>query len=286
MSSRIKLPKKLRAFEEASTSSPSYGQLKAGIYDVLEIKNNFPSEETDYVQLRDQVYGNVWICKRWQEHVYALLLPDVIKFSGTDAIDEAVLLQNLEHYNGSVYSLNDPHYPFQLRGVTLPQAPPSQNNCCTFVEGIVVKSFQDVFQSLNWDMQQHNQMMIIGTTDIYAPVTEVVEAGLAVELDQDLPQPWTIMQVWNDRKNRGHTLLIVDHDPLTDRVLTLESNKFFGLNGVGFRGLGNADGYQNEVPEGWNTNPSVPTWNAMKNRYPNRKMAALKVKNLNWVNRS
>ncbi len=283
MSSRIKLPKRLKSFQESNTASPSKGFIPKGTYPILEYLENHPNNDTDYVHIQSPELGDVWICSRWKDQSYAELLPDQLTFEGADAIDESAILENLPAYNGSTYSLKQPRYPFELKGIGLKQSPPRLSNCCTFVEGILIKSWQDVFPEFEWSKEQHANMMIMSKEDLYSPITEAVKSDLAVELDEDTPNPWTIIQGWNDKMNRGHTFIIVDHDPTSDKVLTLESNASFKLNGVGFRGLGNSEMFDNEVPSDWSSTPGVPTWAALKKRYPNRKMAALKVKNLKWA---
>lgn len=49
----------------------------------------------------------------------------------------------------------------------------------------------------------------------------------------------------------GHTFLIVDHHGPTDRVLTLESNSYYKLNGVGFRVIGYLQDMEVQPPANW-----------------------------------
>ncbi len=41
-----------------------------------------------------------------------------------------------------------------------------------------------------------------------------------------------VIQGWKTQWTGGHTFIIVEHHKETDAILTLESNKGFGLNGV------------------------------------------------------
>lgn len=280
--SQIYIKRKLPAFVDASTKSLRLGFLSSGYYEVLRDHLDFPDSDTDYTQVKSDL-GDVWICSRWKEEVYVKRPAATPEINADEAISESQLLANLEAYNVSTYSLDDPHYPFVLNGVGLPQAPPSQNNCCTFVEGLIVKSKQDADPDFPWDIAKHNDMMITSKDDLFSPITQAVSSGLAVEIDQDQPHPWTIIQGWRAEFKGGHTFIIVHHDLKTDKVLTLESNKYYGLNGVGFRGLGNSDQFGNKVPEDWTKNPKVFTWARIKKTYPNYKIAALKVKDLSWV---
>jgi len=282
MSNQIYVRRTLPVYIDASTKSLKLGNIKSGYYEVLRDHLDFPDSDTDYTQLQTEL-GEVWICSRWQDTSYVKRTAPMAEFDLSEAIPESQLIKNLAAYNNSTYSLKEPHYPFELKGVSLPLAPPSQNNCCTFVEGIVVKSKQDVDPTFAWNLSMHNDMMITSRDDLFSPVTQAISSGLAVEIDQDQPQPWTIIQGWRAEFKGGHTFIIVHHDLKTDKVLTLESNKYYKINGVGYRGLGNSDQFNNKVPEDWTKSPSVFTWAKIKKTYPNYRIAALKVKDLSWV---
>jgi len=60
------------------------------------------------------------------------------------------------------------------------------------------------------------------------------------------------MGVWP----HGHSRLVLDRCPRTDKVLTLESNSGYGLNGLGFAGLGNI---RSVNAADWRNRP-VPKW--------------------------
>lgn len=215
-----------------------------------------------------------------------------INFNDTDdAIEEATLVSELKAYDGFSYHFSAPTYPYPLKGVTVPLGPLKQNNCCTFVEGILVKSWTDSFSDFKWDLKRHKQMMISSADlDYFSPITALVDNGMAEKID-DLnaaPQPWTAIQGWKTKKTEstkwggGHTFLIVDYHEGTDKVLTLESNKAYKLNGVGFRPIGMASALNHQPPEKWWELPNVWTWKKMKSVYKFRAMAALKVKNRTW----
>lgn len=136
-------------------------------------------------------------------------------------------------------------------------------------------------------------MMIFSTDDYFSPVTAALQNGMGEEVDDvdAAPLPWTFVQGWKSRQiegvpgskwSGGHTFIIVDHHAETDKVLTLESNKAFGLNGVGFRKLGMASTLNHLPPKDWWTLPGVWTWEQIKNSYKARAMATLKVKDRSW----
>jgi len=311
----IKLAKKLMTFAKASTSSTKKGFVDSGDYSLVDSKLNFPNQDTDYIQI-ETTFGKVWICSRWKDNSYtetlaspeeakkeesvnlldALGVVSRINFdNSSDAVDESRLVGLVKDYDGFAYDLHDPAYPYQLPGVSLPIAPPKarQNNCCTFVEGLIEKAWSDAFPDFEWNNQRHGQMMIFSTEDYFSPVTAALQNGMGEEVDDvdAAPLPWTLVQGWKSRQiegvpgskwSGGHTFIIVDHHAETDKVLTLESNKAFGLNGVGFRKLGMASTLNYLPPKDWWTLPGVWTWEQIKNSYKARAMATLKVKDRSW----
>ena len=316
---QITLSKRIKSFREADTSSTSSGFIEPGSYEVLERKVDYPSSDTDYSQLLVPNLGKVWICNRWKNNNYGEFVSgpmpvnnvglDAIKNSvpkpkeesdtsnqstpiisilnfddKDDAIEESELISELAYYDGFSYDLHKPTYPYELKGINVPQGPPHQNNCCTFVEGMLVKAWADNFPNFDWNNGKHGQMMIFSTDDYFSPVTAVVESGMGEEVkDVDLtPQPWTVVQGWKKQWSGGHTFVIVDHHPETDSVLTLESNSAFKLNGVGFRGIGMASDFGHRPPEKWWEREGVWTWEKIKKVYQFRAMATLKVKNRKW----
>jgi len=215
-------------------------------------------------------------------------------FAGDEmAIDECLLVARLKDFKGYGYDLTqDISYPWPLPHVTVRTGLQSPKiNCCTFVEGLLVKAWEDsVGDRLPWSPERHKQMMILGN-DLFSPITAVVEAGMATPLEPpetDLP-PWTLVQGWKNlrAKQGGHTFLIAAQR--NQAVLTLEANASHQLNGVGFRGLGNAEGFNFEPPPSWWENPSlwkdgkVWTWPRIRATYPDLKLARLKVTQLQWV---
>lgn len=311
----ITLAKKLMTFAEPSTGSAKKGFVEAGDYSLLESKLNFPNDDTDYAQI-ETPEGKVWICSRWKENSYTetqaspelpeenepLDLLDAIGAitrinfdNNDDAVEESALVSIVKDYEGFAYDLHKPAYPYDLPGVNLPITPPKakQNNCCTFAEGLIVKAWSDAFPDFEWNNHRHGQMMIFSTDDYFSPVTAALESGMGEQVDdvEAAPLPWTLVQGWKSRKtddvpgskwSGGHTFIIVDHHEETDKVLTLESNKAFGLNGVGFRKIGMASDFNNQPPQGWWEMPGVWTWAQIKNSYKARAMATLKVKNRSW----
>lgn len=317
----ITLSKRLKSFAKASTSSESKGFVNPGDYSLKSFKQNFPNEDTDYAQIESNAHGTVWICSRWKETKYiethaspeisneeannsladaaglvsntADHIQGVLKGlfdDASDAVEESALVSLVKDYDGFSYTSNNATYPYALKGINIKVAPPAQNNCCTFVEGVVVKAWMDSFPDFEWSNKKHSQMMITGS-DLFSPVAAVLENGMAEEVSNvdESPQPWTLIQGWKSLKTEttalrgGHTFFIVAHHEATDKVLTLESNMAYKLNGVGFRQIGMASDFGHKPPSNWWDRPEVWTWSQIKNSFKFRKMATLKVKNRGWA---
>lgn len=287
-----RLPIKLKGFDQPDTTSQFEGFLDPGKYRVLEYKPNHPNSDTDYalVEAPHLGAGDTWICTRWREQQYAEITKQpavtfVPRLFDTDpfAIAEEVLVELLAEFEDFSYGLDGARYPYNLSGVNLPQAPPKSNNCCTFVEALLVKAWENV-PEFRWDAEKHRDMMIQSNDDLFSPVTAVVDSkmGIAVENPDTSPRPWTVIQGWRQQWRGGHTFLIVDHHAPTDRVLTLESNSAFKLNGVGFRAIGNAKAFGNRPPEAWWERQEAWTWERIQSTYRYRQQATLKVKDRKW----
>jgi len=201
------------------------------------------------------------------------------------AVPEAALIHRLKAFENFTYDLDEARYPYKLPGVHLPQAPPRYNNCCTFVEALLVRAWADEYKRrFRWSSHRHGQMMIFSNDDFFSPVTAVVEGKMAIAVqDPDTPpHPWTLIQGWRRQWRGGHTFLIVDHHAPTDRVLTLESNSSYNLTGVGFRTIGNLRGMEIQPPENWWKIEDLWTWERVCSTYRYRQQALLKVKDRTW----
>ena len=197
------------------------------------------------------------------------------------AVDEERLTSLLPTFAEYRYELTEPRYPWRLPGVVFPLAPPAVNNCCTFVEALTVKAFSDAHgPCFEWDLHRHRQMMVESDEDPFSPVTATVESGMGIPAPSPdtPPHPWTLVQGWRNPWRSGHTFLVVDHHVPTDKVLMLESTKAFGLDGVGYRGLGNLRDQGLTPPARWWEHPEVWTWGRVCTTYLFRQQAWLKVR--------
>ena len=130
--------------------------------------------------------------------------------------------------------------------------------------------------------------MIMDDNDFFSPVTACIDLEIAdaVEDEDTPPSAWTVLQGWRRQWRGGHTLIIVDHHPETDRILTLESNSGYRLDGVGFRALGNLRDLDGQPPEYWWEDGRSWTWERFRSTYRFRKQATLKVTAPVWSRRS
>ncbi len=287
-----KLSTALRGFEQPDTTSTIEGKVQPGKYRILKQQMNFPSQDTDYVLLEVPYLGDedTWICTRWKGQQYAEIvseestLPVLEDFSQDEmAIPESALTDLAANFYPFTYDLDQARYPFEITGFKAPQAPPQQNNCCTFVEALIAKAWENSI-GYKWSKQKHAQMMIYSNDDYFSPITCLVESGIGMPVNNpdQLPHPWSVVQGWRKQWNGGHTFIILAYHETTDHVLTLESNSSYQLNGVGFRGIGNLRDFPSP-PVNWWERTGLWTWERMKSVYRHRKMCTLKVTDQGWA---
>ncbi|MFD2082917.1 Rubredoxin [Actinopolymorpha cephalotaxi] len=186
---------------------------------------------------------------------YAALPFTVPLPAATNPVAETRLVSLLHHFRGWYYTPKrpgssarfTPQYPYDI-GITVSletdhPKPPTYDDCCSFVEALLVRGWKDAtVPGFSWNLTKHNRSMITDPAHIYSSVEVLEDAGVADHIGgDDPPPPWTVVQGWRDPNNLGkggHTFLIVDIHAETGRVLTLESNLTYGLNGPGMRMLG------------------------------------------------
>lgn len=258
----VTLLQPLNVFPEASTKVPSAGRLSAGTLDALRVEQRGGDQ---YAQVA------VWICTASQGVTYAVVNPcPAPVLSG---IPESAITGYLQKFAGWTFSLNYPKYTAPIPNVpNLPLAPPSQNSCCIFVEDFVVHGFVAGRWAFEWGKERHDQMMVADWNQIWSPPQAVAEADLARPVvmppsqTDALPEPWTLCQGWGP--STGHTFVAVAAHAETRKVLLLESNNAYGLNGPGFRGLGSLGNYLPDgPPPNWWEVASVPTWDQIRATY-------------------
>jgi hypothetical protein len=226
-------------------------------------------------------------------------------------IIESEIVKWLNEFKGFDYrpSGTTAKYPASLRihdfGLNLPKAPPKKNDCCSFVEGLLISAWKDKYEDeFDFSLSQHKEMMIIGVdADKYGPVTTAIELGMAegpgIAGDdvKTLPRPWMIVQGWEYANyTGGHTFIVLDTHQETGKVLTLESSNATSdkLNGPGFRWMGSIDDFIEDddiAPNRekcWPQNHEIKAWEEWLGKrfnYKFVKMARLKVYDLRWARR-
>lgn len=198
-------------------------------------------------------------------------------------IPESALTSLLPAFTDYTYS-GDVRYPWKLPGVSLKLAPPHRIDCCTFVEALVVRAWADTHGSaFTWNMQRHAQMMIQGP-DLFSPVTAMVDAEMGIRVPPgEPPSTWCVAQGW--RSAGGHNFIVVARHAPSDRVLILEANKGYGLNGVGSRNLGHLRDFPGgRPPARWWENSDVPRWSDILRAYSKGlELAQLNVQGASWA---
>ncbi len=273
----------LNGYAKADTSSAVEGRVARGTYPVLEELKDAAGNDFALLGIDKFDGADTWICTQSLGVLYADVMdaptPEPRRDFSNDpaAIDEAKLVALFEAFDGFTYAA-DGQYPWPLPGVTI-QTEKKQNNCCTFVEALVVKAWEGN-PGFTWSRERH-RLMMVDTSDRFGPITAAVEAGVALPAPSPLsaPQPWSIVQGWRS-DGGGHTFIVVDHDHVSDRVLLLESNMVFKLNGPGYRSFGPLQVFGTAAPPQWSLSSECPTWKDVCARYVDRLHAGLRVKGL------
>ncbi|MCY1073806.1 hypothetical protein [Archangium lansingense] len=208
-------------------------------------------------------------------------LPNATRFP----VSESALTSLLPAFTDFLYDFKSPYYPWAIPGVSLPLAPPKLINCCTFAEALLVKAWANTYgQAFQWNSKRHGQMMITSASDLFSPVTAVIEAemGTPVAANQP-PSAWCLLQGWRSSTS-GHTFIIAAYHAATDRVLTLEANAAYSIKGVGYRNFGSIRDFPGgRPPSRWWESSAAPTWRGILSAYPQGlKMAKLNVYGLSW----
>lgn len=201
-------------------------------------------------------------------------------------VPESALSALLPVFSDYTYNFQSVRYPWAIPGVSLPLAPPKLINCCTFVEALVVRAWANTHgAAFLWNSRRHSQMMISTGDDLFSPVTAVIESemGTAVPAGQP-PTAWCVAQGWRTSTS-GHTFIILARHAPSDRVLTLEANQAYSLNGVGYRKLGNLRDFPGcRPPARWWENSAAPLWRDIVATYANGlKLAKLNVLGPSWA---
>ena len=149
-------------------------------------------------------------------------------------VDVMELVSLFELCKSNRYVLRRAQCPTQpYGGVRVLRTGPDTTNCVTFTAWILSHALKpSAFTLAQW-----KRWMVSGTAPKVLPVPHygpgvVVEWGCGTTEPGD--GPW-LAQVFN-RRGGGHSFIILDHERVTGRVLTLESCG--SLDGIGYRQIG------------------------------------------------
>jgi len=138
-----------------------------------------------------------------------------------------------------VYQMKGGQTPEQPRGVSLkPSLVGSETiNCTQFTTWVVSNTFKTTFSSSQWSAWQ--------VSSSAAATGEIPNYGPRVAMEWGIGStrpgkgPWLVQYFTNPQTFAGHSMLVIDHDPETDKILTLEANMSYNLDGVGWGDIGN-----------------------------------------------
>jgi len=153
------------------------------------------------------------------------------------------------------YVLSGAQCPSNPPGMTLKNIGHETTNCCTMTGWLLGWAFEGVsFTSNQW------KLWMVATTDSGNVPTVpnwgprvTLEWGVATTAPGNGP---CLIQYFTE--TGGHSLIVVDYDAETDKILTLESNSAFGLDGCGWGQIGNLRDVFNPGPN-WKDKVSQ-TW--------------------------
>lgn len=265
----------------------------------------------------------------------------VVMQAASHMVREADILALLPDWEAYVYSgawaANYPNHYYlgsnndSLRGFDLDEPPGLEIACNGFTQAIITEAWFRKYPQLRWNKDNWSGFIIENVWDTvnnqvgfdpFGPMTETLRGdgsiamSVLVDASENRPPPrWSLIQGWSKwdpvkhaTENRaadgsigGHSFIIVDHHPGTDKILTIEANHGLSLNGIGMRCLGNISGQKHAgiiTPNKdrlW-IEKAAPTWQETKQNYnelvdsahnPNNRdnpvgIARLKVYDLQW----
>jgi len=138
------------------------------------------------------------------------------------------------------YQLSKAQCPSNPPGVSLQRIGSDTTNCVLFTSWVISKAFEGV----SFSGDQWSQWMVsapppwnCGTghpsTPGYGPRV-CMQWGVATTAPG--PGVWLVQYFTT---TGGHSMLVVDYDEDTDKILTLEANSYYELDGVGWADIGN-----------------------------------------------
>ena len=155
------------------------------------------------------------------------------------------------------YKLSGAQCPSNPPGVSLKRIGYETSNCVLFTSWIISAAFDGV----SFVKDQWSQWMVSAAPPNPLPIPAY---GPRVCLDWDIattsPGEGMYLIQYFTKSGGGHSMLVIDHDPETDKILTLESNNAYKLNGVGWADIGNLRDVPNPGPRKEWTRKVKQTW--------------------------
>ena len=144
------------------------------------------------------------------------------------------------------YSLHDAQCPSNPPGISLKNIGDETTNCCTMTAWLLGWAFAGVsFSSEQW------KLWMVSTTDRgNVPVVPNWGPKVAIQWGAGTTAPGQapcLIQYFTE--SGGHSLIVVDYDEETDKILTLESNSAGKLDGCGWYQIGNLRDVFNPGPD-------------------------------------
>ena len=228
-------------------------------------------------------------------------------------VSEADIIALLPDWESYVYSGSwSANYPAdyflgenneELRGYHLTEVSNLEIACNSFSQALLTEAWFLKYPQFRWtyaNWEGHtipNVWDAVNDTigfDPFGPMTQAlvgngqIATAIEVDISQYKPPPrWSLIQGWKiwapvstDKKKAddgsilGHSFIIIDYHPSTDKILTIEANEsnMYNLHGVGFRSIGNISGQKHDGVITPNKDrlwieKSVPTWQVTKQTY-------------------
>jgi len=143
------------------------------------------------------------------------------------------------------YVLHGAQCPSNPPGMTLKNIGSETTNCVQFTAWLLSATFPVTFTKAQWSL-----WMVSSADQGNVPIVPnwgpkvVIQWGGATTAPGDGPR---LIQYFTE--TGGHSLLVMDYDADTDKILTLEANSAYGLNGAGWAQIGNLRDVLNPGPD-------------------------------------
>lgn len=137
--------------------------------------------------------------------------------------------------------------PSNPPGMALKNIGSQTTNCCTMTGWLLGWTFPGVsFTSKQWSL-----WMVSSTDSSQVPIVPNWGPRVTIEWGAGTTAPGNgpcLIQYFSETGS-GHSLIVVDYDEETDKILTLESNSAYGLDGCGWGQIGNLRDVFNPGPD-------------------------------------